>query len=169
MQVHVAATTLTSLPVDAIVNPANSRGIMGSGIAAQIKQAGGAGIQAAAMDAAPVAVGAAIVTEGGQLPAKHVIHAPIMAEPGERVAADNLRRAARAALIAAHASQFRVIAFPAIGTDTAGVAVEEAARAIVEELRSHRRAFPETVYLVATEASVIEAFEEALYNVQQNA
>ena len=41
-------------------------------------------------------------------------------------------------------------------------------RAIVEEIRAHKRANPETVYLVDTNELVIQAFEEALRNAQQN-
>ena len=44
-------------------------------------------IQQAAMQAAPIAVGAAIVTTAGQLPAKNVIHVPTMEEPGMKIGA----------------------------------------------------------------------------------
>jgi ADP-ribose pyrophosphatase YjhB (NUDIX family) len=89
------------------------------------------------MQAAPIAVGAAIVTTAGQLPAKHVIHVPTMEEPGMKIGAENVRRAARAALIAADRNHFKVIAMPGIGTDLGEVPVDEAARAIVEEIRAH--------------------------------
>ena len=57
----------------------------------------------------------------GQLPAKHVIHVPTMEEPGMKIGAENVRRAARAALIAADRNGFRVIAIPGIGTDLGDV------------------------------------------------
>ncbi|HEY5948140.1 MAG TPA: macro domain-containing protein, partial [Kofleriaceae bacterium] len=82
MQVHVAKAELWSLPVDAVVNPANSLGIMGGGIGGSLRRQGGDVIQQAAMAAAPIAVGAALVTTAGQLPAKNVIHVPTMEEPG---------------------------------------------------------------------------------------
>ena len=167
MQVHVALAEITSLPVDAIVNPANSRGIMGGGTAGNIRRSGGDEIQAEAMSRAPIAVGAAFVTGAGELPAKHVIHAPIMAEPGDHVGAENIRRSARAALIAADANKFQVVAFPGMGTDVGGVPMDEAARAIVEEIRAHRRPFPETIYLVDESEDMVEAFEYALRNAQQ--
>ena len=102
------------------------------------------------MAAAPIAVGAAIVTTAGQLPAKNVIHVPTMEEPGMKIGAENVRRAARAALIAADRNGFKVIAIPGIGTDLGDVPIDEAARAIVEEIRAHRRPYPETIYLVDT-------------------
>src|SRR5207249_6509977 len=117
MQVHVARAELWTLPVDAVVNPANSLGIMGGGIGGSLRRQGGDVIQQAAMAAAPIAVGAALVTTAGQLPAKHVIHVPTMEEPGMVIGAENVRRAARAALIAADRNNFKVIAIPGIGTD----------------------------------------------------
>ncbi len=166
MQVHVAQAEIANLPVDAIVNPANSRGIMGGGVSASIRLAGGDEIQTEAMERAPIAIGAALVTHAGNLPAKHVIHAPTMAEPGEKIGVENIRRAARAALIAANANKFEVVGIPGMGTDVGGVPAEEAARAIVEEIRAHKKAFPETIYLVDSDLDVVRAFEEALRNAQ---
>jgi O-acetyl-ADP-ribose deacetylase (regulator of RNase III) len=166
MQVHVAQADISNLPVDAVVNPANSRGIMGGGVAGLIRRHGGDQIQAEAMKRAPIAVGAALVTEAGNLPAKHVIHAPIMEEPGLKVGVENVRRAARAALIAAYANKFQVIGIPGMGTDVGGVDIDEAARAIVEEIRAHKKSFPETIYLVDTTMEMVTAFEDALRNAQ---
>jgi O-acetyl-ADP-ribose deacetylase len=168
VQVHVARAELWTLPVDAIVNPANSLGIMGGGIGGTLRRQGGDAIQHAAMAAAPIAVGAAIVTTAGQLPAKHVIHVPTMEEPGMKIGAENVRRAARAALIAADRHNFKVIAIPGIGTDLGEVPIDEAARAIVEEIRAHRRPNPETIYLVDTQDEMVLAFEDALRNAQAN-
>jgi O-acetyl-ADP-ribose deacetylase (regulator of RNase III) len=168
MQIHVAKAEIFKLQVDAIVNPANSLGIMGSGIGGAIKRHGGESIQHEAMGRAPIAIGAAIVTAAGTLPCQHVIHAPTMEEPGLKIGAENVRRAARAALIASDRLQFKVVAFPAMGTDLGDVPADEVARAIVEEIRAHKRPFPETVYLVDTHQHVIDQFEDALRNAQQN-
>ena len=169
MQVHVTNADITTLPVDAIVNPANSLGIMDRGVSATIREHGGESIQEETMAKAPVPVGAAMLTSAGQLPAKYVIHAPTMEEPGMKIGAENVRRATRAALIAAHASGLPVIALPALGTDGGGISVEEASRAIVEEIRAHRRAHPETIYLVAFSDEVVASFEHALHTAQQTA
>ena len=168
MQVHVAKAELWTLPVDAVVNPANSLGIMGGGIGGALRRQGGDVIPQAAMAAAPIAVGAALVTTAGQLPAKNVIHVPTMEEPGMVIGAENVRRAARAALIAADRNNFKTIAIPGIGTDLGGVPIDEAARAIVEEIRAHRRPCPETIYVVDTNEYMIAALEEALRNAQAN-
>ena len=66
---------------------------------------------------------------------------------------------------AADVYKHQVVAGPGIGTAD-GVAVDGAARAIVEEIRAHKKAFPETIYLVDTSPEMIAAFEEALKNAQ---
>jgi O-acetyl-ADP-ribose deacetylase (regulator of RNase III) len=145
MQVHVARAELGTLPVDAIVNPTSSLGIMGGGVSGTLRRMGGDVIQQEAMAAAPIAVGAAIITSPGSLPCRFVIHAPTMEDPG-----------------------IKVIAFAGMGTDLGDVPMDEAARAIVEEIRAHKRACPETIYLVDTNQEMVEAFEDALRNAVQN-
>jgi O-acetyl-ADP-ribose deacetylase (regulator of RNase III) len=71
-------------------------------------------------------------------------------------------------LIASDRNHFKVIAIPGMGTDLGDVPMDEAARAIVEEIRAHKRPAPETIYLVDTNDSMVEAFEEALRNAQAN-
>jgi O-acetyl-ADP-ribose deacetylase (regulator of RNase III) len=166
MQVHVAHADLTNMPVDAIVNPAISSGTMDLGVAGSIREQGGDEIQAAVVASAPIAVGAAVVTTAGRLPAKSIIHVPTSEESGERIGTENIRRAARAALLAAQANGYRVLAFPGMGTGNGGVPMEEAARAIVEEIRAHRKPNPEVIYLVDRDPSMVAAFEEALENAQ---
>lgn len=162
MQVHVAHADITNLPVDAIVNPANSLGIMEDGVAGAIRLHGGEQIQTEAMRYAPIAVGAAVVTSGGKLPTPKVIHAPTMDKPGQKIAPENIRRAARAALIAAFANQMKVIAFPGMGIELGSVPIAESVRAIVEEIRAHKREFPETIYLVDESEEIVTAFDDAL-------
>ena len=162
MQVHLAKTDITTMAVDAVVNPANSLGIMGGGVAAALSRRGGPTIQREAMSLAPIAVGAAVVTNAGQLFAKHVIHAPTMEQPGSKVGVENVRRATRAALLAAAHHGFDLIAIPGMGTGLGGVDPSDAARAIVDELRAHRHAKPATVYLVDVDDEILFCLEEAL-------
>ena len=63
---------------------------------------------------------------------------------------------------------FKVIAIPGIGTDLGEVPFDEAARAIVEEIRAHRRPCPETIYLVDPNEEMILCLEDALRNAQAN-
>ena len=164
MQIHVAKSDLADMTVDAVVNPANSQGLMRGGVAAAIMARGGKQIEDEAVSSAPIAVGAAVVTTGGSLPARHVIHAPTMEEPGQRIGVESVRRATRAALIAAARSNFQTIAMPGMGTGVGGVPIDEAARAMVDELRAHKQPLPTTIYLVATSDILLQAFDAALKN-----
>ena len=162
MQVHLAKSDITDMAVDAVVSPANSLGIMGGGVAGALSRKGGPLIQREAMSLAPIAVGAAVVTNAGHLWAKNVIHAPTMEEPGQKVVVESVRRAMRAALLAAAQRGFEVIAVPGLGTGLGGADPEDAARAMVNELRAHRQANPSTVWLVDTNDQILAHLEEAL-------
>jgi O-acetyl-ADP-ribose deacetylase (regulator of RNase III) len=162
MQIHLAKSDITAMAVDAVVNPANSLGIMGGGVASALSRKGGPTVQREAMSLAPIAVGAAVVTNGGQLWAKHVIHAPTMEQPGTKIGVENVRRATRAALLAAARHGFEVIAIPGMGTGLGGVDPADAARAMVDELRAHRQPKPSTVYLIDIDYEILFCMEEAL-------
>jgi O-acetyl-ADP-ribose deacetylase (regulator of RNase III) len=162
MVIHLAKSDITEMAVDAVVTPTNSLGIMGGGVAAALHRKGGPAIQREAMSLAPIAVGAAVVTNAGTLWAKHVIHAPTMEEPGTKIGIENVRRATRAALIAAAHHGFEIIALPGMGTGLGGVDPADAARAIVDELRAHRQPKPATVYLVDVNDQILLCLEEAL-------
>lgn len=162
MQIHLAKSDITDMAVDAVVAPANSLGIMGGGVAAALSRKGGPLIQREAMSLAPIAVGAAVVTNAGHLWAKNIIHAPTMEEPGLKVSVENVRRATRAALLAASQRGFGVIAIPGLGTGLGGADPAEAARAMVNELRAHKHPHPSTVWLVDTNDHILAHLEEAL-------
>lgn len=166
MEVHVAQADITNLPVDAVVSPLNSRGEMTSKVASKIRKFGGEEIQTVVASKAPLAIGAALVTESGDLPASWIIHVANRATANDKLETENVRRATRAALLAADASKYSVVAIPGMH-GASEVPIEEIARAIVEEIRDHKKPFPETIYLVDESAEMVEAFENALEIAQQ--
>jgi O-acetyl-ADP-ribose deacetylase (regulator of RNase III) len=135
---------------------------MGGGVAAALSRKGGPLIQREAMSLAPIAVGAAVVTNAGHLWAKNIIHAPTMEEPGLKVSVESVRRATRAALLAASQRSLPVIAIPGLGTGLGGADPADAARAMVNELRAHKQPNPATVWLVDLNDEVLSNLEEAL-------
>ncbi len=162
MEVEVVLGDLLQQDVDAIVNPANARGLMGGGVAAAIRRAGGETIQQEALAQAPIPLGEAIVTSAGRLPYEGVIHAPTMAEPGGVTDPEIVERATRAALRAAEEAGFRSIAFPGMGTGVGGLDYESAARAMVRALKAHSPQKLQRVLLVARDPLLAEAWKEAL-------
>jgi putative PIN family toxin of toxin-antitoxin system len=166
-RVSVVKGDITPIEVDAIVNPSNSYGVMGGGVALAIKRSGGGEIEREAMAKAPINVGSAAVTTAGKLKAKAVIHASTMQEPAQRVGVNEVRLATRAALREASKHGFKSIAFPGMGTGVGGVPKDEAARAMLEEIKAHlaREALPERVILVAFDEELFSAFQRALAEV----
>ena len=160
MKIFVLEGDITKMDVDAIVNPANSFGFMGGGVALAIKRAGGEEIEREAVKKAPIPVGKAVVTTGGRLNCK-VIHAPTMVRPG-RTSIDNVRRATGAAIRAAIEKGFKSIAIPGMGTGVGRVDYNEAAKAMIEEIRELAAQFDIKVYLVDLDDKMVEAWRNHL-------
>ena len=77
-KIEVVQGDLTELGVDAIVNAANNKLVMGGGVAGAIKRKGGRIIEEEAVKKGPIKIGEALATTAGVLPAKYVIHAATM-------------------------------------------------------------------------------------------
>ena len=104
---------IASLHADAIVNTANELLNMGVGVSGAIREAGGAVIQNECNEIGFCPTGSAVITGGGNLHAKYVIHAvgPMYGEGGEN---QKLGSAVRAALNLADEKGLTSIALPAI-------------------------------------------------------
>jgi len=106
---------LALLDVEAIVNAANKSLILGGGVAGAIRNYGGSSIQEECNKIGPIEVGEAIITGGGNLKAKYVIHAvgPVYGEGNEN---EKLAHASLNSLKIANKKKIKSIAFPAIST-----------------------------------------------------
>ncbi len=157
---------ITTLRVEAVVNPANSRMIMGGGVAGALKRVGGAGIEEEALEKAPVPVGSAIITGAGKLPSRYVIHAPTMEEPAMRIALYKAFRASYAALKLASDAGFSSVAIPAMGAGVGGLSVRESAKAIALAASLIEGRWPEYILLVSRSKEpylqMVEGVSEAL-------
>jgi O-acetyl-ADP-ribose deacetylase len=134
--IEVLDADITTLDVDAIANAANTRLLHGGGVAAAIARAGGPAIDEESRAAAPIGLGEAVETSGGEMPCRWVIHAATM-ELGGPTSADVIRRATAATLARADQLAARSLALVAFGTGVGGFPLEEAARIEVEEVRRH--------------------------------
>jgi O-acetyl-ADP-ribose deacetylase (regulator of RNase III) len=88
---------ITELDVDAIVNAANQYLQLGSGVAGAIRTKGGPSIQRECDQIGRCPVGGAVITGGGNLKARHVIHA-VGPHGSDRDADEKLIGATRARL-----------------------------------------------------------------------
>lgn len=117
---------ITEQTTAAIVNAANSALILGAGVAGAIRVKGGPSIQAECNKIGGCPVGGAVVTTGGNLEARHVIHAvgPRMGEGDEDA---KLRNATHNSLKVADDNGLKSLALPAISTGIFGFPVERCA------------------------------------------
>ena len=130
MTIVVKKGDLTQIVCDAIVNPANSYGYMGGGVAGAIKRVGGIEIEKEAISKAPIVVGKAVATTAGALPCRYVIHAPTMKRPAMKIDVENVKLATRAALEIGIKLNLKTIGIPGMGTGVGGVPADKAAKAI---------------------------------------
>jgi O-acetyl-ADP-ribose deacetylase (regulator of RNase III) len=127
---------ITEERVDAIVNAANSRLQLGTGVAGAIREKGGPSIQAECDAHGPIAVGEAALTGAGRLPARFVIHAAGM-PPGGQASEASVRSALRRSLELARDRGLRSVAVPALGAGVGGLSLRRCAEILVEEARRH--------------------------------
>jgi O-acetyl-ADP-ribose deacetylase (regulator of RNase III) len=149
MEFHVGKAVLqiirgdiTEIEADAIVNAANSSLMGGGGVDGAIHSKGGPKIleeckrirETEWPDGLPT--GKAVITLGGNLKAKHVIHTvgPVWLG-GFHVEAELLKQAYRNSLKLAVANDLKLIAFPSISTGAYGYPIEEASRIAVNTVK----------------------------------
>jgi O-acetyl-ADP-ribose deacetylase len=163
-RIEVLDADITKLEVDAIANAANTELKHGGGVAGAIARAGGPSIQRESSMVAPIALGDAVETTGGEMPCRWVIHAATM-ELGGPTSADIIRRATASTLRKANELGARSLALVAFGTGVGGFPVDEAARIEIDEVRQHLQAggsaIERVVFAVHGDAAR-EAFEAAL-------
>jgi O-acetyl-ADP-ribose deacetylase (regulator of RNase III) len=134
---------ITDVEADAIVNAANSSLLGGGGVDGAIHRKGGPKILEECRrirdtqwpDGLPT--GKAVITSGGNLKAKHVIHTvgPVWLG-GFHVEAELLKQAYRNSLKLAVANGLKTVAFPSISTGAYGYPIEEASRVAVGTVKN---------------------------------
>jgi O-acetyl-ADP-ribose deacetylase (regulator of RNase III) len=157
----VAEGDITALEVDAIANAANNRLWMGAGVAGAIKRAGGEEIEREAVEQGPIAVGEAVATGGGRLPARWVIHGAVMGQD-LRTDADLVRRTTESCLRVAEELGVTSLALPAFGTGVGGLPLDDCARVMVAAVRAHEPGSLRRVIFAVFGDEARRAFEAAL-------
>ena len=137
MGLRAIQADITTLDVDAIVNAANERLLMGGGVCGAIfRAAGPQALAAACAQVAPCPTGHARITPGFALKARHVIHAvgPVWHGGGAGEAA-LLASCYRDSLRLLREAGGHSIAFPAISTGIFGYPLDQATRVAVGTVR----------------------------------
>ncbi len=140
VSIELAFGDLSRHEADVIVNAANGALVMDAGVASVLREVGGKGIEAEAMEKAPVAMGDVVWTSAGDLRAHWVAHAV--------AALDNaicLQRCTLRVLLEAEARRCESVAFPALGTGIGGVPMALGAKLLLEAVRTFSTLEPEHV------------------------
>jgi len=145
-RLEVCVADITTLALDAIVNAANRTLLGGGGVDGAIHRAAGPELRAECEKLDGCATGAAKITRGYRLPAKHVIHAvgPVWNGGGRREEA-LLASCYRAALDLAAAHRLASIGFPAISTGIYRFPPDRAARIAVGTVAAELAAAPRSI------------------------
>jgi O-acetyl-ADP-ribose deacetylase (regulator of RNase III) len=161
--IEVAQGDITDQRVDAVVNAANNHLWMGGGVAGAIKRKGGVIIEQEAMRLGPVEISGAVLTTGGSLKAKHVIHAAVM---GQDLHTDEIKikNSTKNALLLAEQKKLSSIGFPALGTGVGGFSIYHCAKIMITEAIEFliKAENVRLVRFVLFDAETFHAFEEEL-------
>ena len=154
---------ITESDTDVIVNAANAQLIMGGGVAGAIRKKGGPTVQEECNKIGGTYVGGAVITTGGNLKAKHVIHAvgPRMGEGNED---EKLKNATYNSLKLMDQRNLRTIAFPAISTGIFGYPIDECAKIMIATTKEYLQGntqIEEVTFCLYT-PSDLEVFEKEL-------
>lgn len=140
-KISVLKGDITTIGIDAIVNAANSTLLGGGGVDGAIHRAGGPKILEECKEIVAregnCKTGDAVITTGGNLPAKYVIHTvgPVW-QGGNNEEAEKLSNCYRNSLELAVKHGVSSVAFPNISTGVFGFPKQEAAKIAVETVNS---------------------------------
>lgn len=154
---------ITDMEVDAIVNAANAQLVLGGGVAGAIRRKGGPTIQEECNKIGGTYVSGAVITTGGKLKAKHVIHAvgPRMGEGNED---QKLKNATLNSLELMDEYKLKSIAFPAISTGIFGYPIDKCAKIMITTVKDYLMGdtMIKEVYFVLFTSSDYDIFEKNL-------
>jgi O-acetyl-ADP-ribose deacetylase (regulator of RNase III) len=122
---------ITEMQTDAIVNAANAQLVLGGGVAGAIRKKGGPEIQQECYEKGGTFVGGAVITTGGNLKAKYVIHA-VGPRKGEGNEDEKLKNATLNSLKVADENHLKSISFPAISTGIFGFPIQRCAEIMLK-------------------------------------
>ena len=178
MKTQIAQTALeliqgdiTKAQVDAIVNAANSALVGGGGVDGAIRRAGGDAIEQACAEIrvreGGCPTGKAVITTGGDLDAKYVIHTvgPVW-QDGNSGEPELLASCYQESLQLAVENGVQSIAFPSISTGIFGYPTEKAARVALTAVRGfveQSNTAPASIQFVLFDEATYTCYADALH------
>lgn len=151
--IEVTVDDLAFLDVEAILRPAGERLQAVTPATVKLDERGGEAFASQRRLNTPLEAGAAVVTGGGDLAARLVVHA-IIQSPGRNPDRDVIRRALTSAWQRCGDWGIASLAAPVVGAGAGQLSLEEAVTLLAETFRAHRQraAHPGTLTIVVERA-----------------
>ena len=166
MPFEIVRNDITNMRVDAIVNSANPRPIIGLGTDSSIHEKAGPELLAARQKIGPIAMGQAAITPGFRLDAKYVIHTvgPVWdgGSYGEEVL---LRSCYDRSLKLAQEHDCKSIAFPLISTNNYGFPKDKALQIAVAAFSQFLMEHEMLIYLVVFDRGAYRLSEKLVSSI----
>ena len=165
-----SAGSLFTHRVEAIVAPANRRGVMGVGTAGQVRLEGGQEIEREAMERAPLTLGTAVVTMPGRLAergTRAIIHAVVADALASPTRETTIRDAMTAVLEIAEREKVRSIAIPPLtsGQTSPSLQGDRVFLIMIEETVAYLRRFTsrlDRIVLICNDEREVRRLDHAL-------
>ena len=156
---------ITQQEIDAVVNAANTTLLGGGGVDGAIHRSGGPAILEECKRIGGCPTGEAVITTGGKLPARWVIHTvgPVWRDGSHREP-ELLRNAYKNSLLQADQNRLTSIAFPSISTGAYRFPIDTAARIALSTIIGHlkEKTTVTEVRFVLFGSAALEAYQKTL-------
>ena len=166
MPFEIVRNDIVNMRVDAIVNTANPKPVVGAGTDSRIHEKAGPGLLAARQKIGEIACGSAVSTPAFQLNAKYVIHTvgPVWVD-GQHHEETLLRSCYENALRVAMENKAESIAFPLISTGTYGFPKDKALRIAIAVFSEFLLTHEMQIYLVVFDGTAYRLSEKLFQQV----
>ncbi len=170
-EIELIQGDITKAEVDAIVNAANEKLIGGGGVDGAIRRAGGDEVVKACDEIRKrqggCPTGTAVITTGGNLPAKYVIHTVGPVWQGGNKDEDKLLASCyKESLKLAVENDINSIAFPSISTGVYGYPTDLAAVTAIQTIRDwtvhYSQKIPTNIQFILFDITTYKCYENAL-------
>jgi O-acetyl-ADP-ribose deacetylase (regulator of RNase III) len=158
--IRVVVGDIVSVDADAVVRPTTAALEPTTSALRHLDDVGGPSFWEQLTVRVELAIGAAVVTDGGDLPVNYVIHAVIRSHD-EQVSLHGVERALTSALQRAADWQLNRLVMPPLGTGAGNLKLEDVARVTTNVLETHLKTqtFPSDVTIVVSTDDEKEVFD----------
>lgn len=160
-RIKIIMGDITDFEGEAIVNAANTDLILGGGVAGAIRKKGGESIQKECSKIGKIPLGEAVVTTGGTLKAKYVIHAAAMGL-NQKCTRESLKSAVLNSLKRCREKGIKSVAMPAIGMGIAGFPLDEGSKIVLKTVASFigQNEMPQEVSIILFDQKSFQFFKK---------